>query len=96
MPKQPEYFDTVEKLAGNLKQKLGSATDKKKVVAIYAFNATGKTRLSNLLSDYDSEDSGIKTLCYNAFLEDTFVWDNENFVLRFNLNSWFIKIIKEQ
>jgi len=30
--------------------KLGDATTDKKVVAIYAFNATGKTRLSNFLN----------------------------------------------
>jgi wobble nucleotide-excising tRNase len=60
----------------------------KKVQLIYAFNGTGKTRLSRefrLLVDpkeveteEDSEDdSGIKVLYYNAFTEDLFFWDND-------------------
>jgi hypothetical protein len=119
MANQPETFETIESLAWNIKTKLGTAATKKKVVAIYAFNATGKTRLSNLLSGSDEngellltedcsaletengdeielENWKIKKLCYNAFLEDIFIWDNENFILKFNLNSWFIGIIKWQ
>lgn len=54
-------------------------------VLIYAFNATGKTRLSNNLSktQYDENDE-IKVLCYNAFLEDDFTWDNDNLVFRYS------------
>lgn len=61
----------------------------KKVQLIYAFNGTGKTRLSrefkSLVSpktDDDSEDeqaeiAGRKILYYNAFTEDLFYWDND-------------------
>lgn len=56
----------------------------KKVQLIYAFNGTGKTRLSRAFKeliapkDPDSdEDSGIKVLYYNAFTEDLFFWDND-------------------
>lgn len=60
----------------------------KKVQLIYAFNGTGKTRLSrefkelvapkNIESDEDAEDEqGIKVLYYNAFTEDLFYWDND-------------------
>lgn len=57
----------------------------KKVQLMYAFNGTGKTRLSRkfrLLVDpkntEDSEDeSGIKIMYYNAFTEDLFYWDND-------------------
>src|SRR5690606_35782971 len=60
----------------------------KKVQLIYAFNGTGKTRLSRefrLLvapKDVESEaetehESGIKILYYNAFTEDLFFWDND-------------------
>ena len=57
----------------------------KKVQLIYAFNGTGKTRLSREFKelvapkDADEEDqkeSGIKILYYNAFTEDLFYWDN--------------------
>ena len=58
----------------------------KKVQLIYAFNGTGKTRLSREFKeliapkDTDGEDqkeSGIKILYYNAFTEDLFYWDND-------------------
>lgn len=56
----------------------------KKVQLIYAFNGTGKTRLSRefrlLVAPKDLEDEeekGIKVLYYNAFTEDLFYWDND-------------------
>ncbi|EJO5348831.1 AAA family ATPase [Clostridium botulinum] len=59
-----------------------------KVQLIYAFNGTGKTRLSNefksLISpsmDNDTEEQlegfNRKYLYYNAFTEDLFYWDND-------------------
>lgn len=38
----------------------------------------------------------IKTLCYNAFLEDMFTWDNENYILKFNPHSWIIKLVIDE
>lgn len=55
----------------------------KKVQLIYAFNGTGKTRLSREFKeliapkDDDTENSGIKYMYYNAFTEDLFYWDND-------------------
>jgi len=56
----------------------------KKVQLIYAFNGTGKTRLSRefrlLIAPKeveDEENTGIKVLYYNAFTEDLFYWDND-------------------
>lgn len=58
----------------------------KKVQLIYAFNGSGKTRLSREfkqliapkeLEAEQEEDSGIKILYYNAFTEDLFFWDND-------------------
>ena len=56
----------------------------KKVQLIYAFNGTGKTRLSRefkeLISPKDDEGEGSlqkKILYYNAFTEDLFYWDND-------------------
>lgn len=62
----------------------------KKVQLIYAFNGTGKTRLSkefkrlvDISNDEivdDSEKTGLelkKVLYYNAFTEDLFHWDND-------------------
>ena len=56
----------------------------KKMQLIYAFNGSGKTRLSREFKeliapkDTDNEDeSAIKVLYYNAFTEDLFYWDND-------------------
>jgi hypothetical protein len=59
----------------------------KKVQLIYAFNGTGKTRLSREFkeliapkSDTETEDTGLsskKIIYYNAFTEDLFYWDND-------------------
>ncbi|MCP5162096.1 MAG: AAA family ATPase [Hahellaceae bacterium] len=61
----------------------------KKVQLIYAFNGTGKTRLSLafkelIASQNTDDDSGEETelsrskiLYYNAFTEDLFYWDND-------------------
>ena len=59
----------------------------KKVQLIYAFNGTGKTRLSRefkeLIAPKNTEpaegddESKIKILYYNAFTEDLFYWDND-------------------
>jgi hypothetical protein len=51
----------------------------KKIILVYAFNATGKTRLSVAFKDVtktlgNGEHTGIY---YNAFSEDLFIWDND-------------------
>lgn len=60
----------------------------KKVQLIYAFNGSGKTRLSREfrllvapksveIEDETDEHQGIKVLYYNAYTEDLFFWDND-------------------
>ncbi|MGL5787686.1 MAG: AAA family ATPase [Bacteroidales bacterium] len=62
----------------------------KKVQLIYAFNGTGKTRLSRVFKDLiapteanaaeneqEQNESLEKILYYNAFTEDLFYWDND-------------------
>jgi hypothetical protein len=58
----------------------------KKVQLIYAFNGSGKTRLSREFKELiapkevdaeQQEETGIKILYYNAFTEDLFYWDND-------------------
>lgn len=70
---------TLEEIA----QQLHAAN--KKVQLIYAFNGTGKTRLSRAMKDLiapkvegeEAEPSRQKILYYNAFTEDLFYWDND-------------------
>lgn len=57
----------------------------KKVQLIYAFNGTGKTRLSREFKELiapknqevGEEETKIKMMYYNAFTEDLFYWDND-------------------
>lgn len=83
-----------------------------KVQLIYAFNGTGKTRLSGEFKkliapkNYDadmeqSELSGGKYIYYNAFTEDLFYWDNDlefdsNPKLKIHPNSFTKWILEEQ
>lgn len=57
-----------------------------KVQLIYAFNGTGKTRLSRALKeiitpqideDAETDSTAPKVMYYNAFTEDLFYWDND-------------------
>ncbi len=57
--------------------------DERKYIVLFAYNGTGKTRLSaefKSLGQHVDETTGIKsadTLYYNAFTEDLFYWDND-------------------
>ncbi|WP_394146852.1 AAA family ATPase [Shewanella atlantica] len=80
----------------------------KKVQLIYAFNGTGKTRLSRLFKhlvspkvDEDGEQAPLKALYYNAFTEDLFYWDNdldgdEDRKLKIQPNAFTKWVLEEQ
>ena len=77
----------------------------KNVQLIYAFNGTGKTRLSKEFAKLvRAEEGGLtrdKILYYNAFTEDLFFWDNDldynqDFKLKIQPNSFISWIIEEQ
>ncbi len=91
----PNNLQTLEEVAGEIKSKLDSNSEKKKIVLIYAFNGVGKTRLSSVISNQQEEDS-ISLLSYNAFFEDLFTWDNEQYVLMCNKNNFIIRFIIDQ
>lgn len=89
-------------------QKLKDAD--KNLQLIYAFNGSGKTRLSREfkqliapkeLEAEQVEDSGIKILYYNAFTEDLFFWDNDleadaDRKLKIQPNSFTDWVLREQ
>lgn len=70
------------------------------IVLLYAFNRTGKTRLSMSFKEKGKKDKdGPNTLYYNAFTEDLFTWDNdlqkdEKRYLKINETSKFFKGLK--
>ncbi len=80
--------------------------DEKKYIALFAYNGTGKTRLSvefKSLGQQLNDETGEKTadtLYYNAFTEDLFYWDNDlendtDRLLKLNSNSRFFAGLKE-
>lgn len=96
-----KVFDTLEDIADKL------ISSDKKVHLIYAFNATGKTRLSTILKDKlniseNVEEEKVKKILYfNAFTEDLFTWENdlendENRYLKYDKRTFFGKFLEEQ
>lgn len=51
--------------------------DNKKCVLLFAYNGTGKTRLSMAFKDIGKAGESRDTLYFNAFTEDLFSWDND-------------------
>lgn len=52
---------------------------KQRITLIYAFNATGKTRLSVAYKNATKGENGAHAgVYYNAYSEDLFVWDNDS------------------
>lgn len=75
------------------------STDKKNIL-LYAYNGTGKTRLSMAFKDAEKKGNESDTLYYNAFTEDLFSWDNdfdgnEKRVLLINKDSRFVKGLQD-
>jgi wobble nucleotide-excising tRNase len=95
-------FTDLASLARYLREEL----DKKRFVLLYAYNGTGKTRLSTAFKDLgkkvdeNGEVSERDTLYFNAFTEDLFQWDNDLLndrerVLKINQDSRFFTGLAE-
>ena len=56
---------------------LRDVLENKKAVLLYAYNGTGKTRLSMAFKDMGKQDEDRDTLYFNAFTEDLFHWNND-------------------
>lgn len=87
-----ETLNNLEEVFNNLKSNFDTSTEKIKVNLVYAFNGTGKTRISRMFTDLFED----KALCFNSMFQDEFSWNNSNSILVFNINSWIAKFIKEQ
>jgi hypothetical protein len=96
-------FASLDKVADHLRETL----EHKKYVLLFAYNGTGKTRLSMTFKEQgkqaaegDEEAAQRDTLYFNAFTEDLFSWDNDldgdaQRVLRMNTGSRFFNGLKE-
>ena len=66
-------FANLDALAAHLRGEL----ENKKYILLYAYNGTGKTRLSMAFKDIGKQGDARDTLYFNAFTEDLFTWDND-------------------
>jgi len=93
-------YQSIKRLVQRLRDDLNSGNQR--FVLLYAYNSTGKTRLSMEFKDAGKrKNSGNSdTLYFNAFTEDLFHWDNDldndsQRILRINSASRFFSGIKE-
>lgn len=66
-------FESLEAIASHLRVQL----EEKRFLLLYAYNGTGKTRLSMAFKDLGKRGESRDTLYFNAFTEDLFYWDND-------------------
>lgn len=96
------HYDTLEDISRYFRLLL----NEKKCIVLFAYNGTGKTRLSvefKSLGQHIEDETGEKsadTLYFNAFTEDLFYWDNDlendtDRLLKLNSNSRFFSGLKE-
>lgn len=103
-----KQFTNLKRFARNIRDTLGTAdaTDTKNYYLLFAYNGTGKTRLSGEFKNLGkrrirgSEETTRDTLYYNAFTEDLFYWDNDlegdtDRRLFFNTNSRFFDGLRD-
>ncbi|MGJ1247610.1 AAA family ATPase [Sphingobacterium multivorum] len=93
------HYKTLDKLAIRLRDDL----NENHFVLLYAYNGTGKTRLSMEFKERGKKQKGSTgpdTLYFNAFTEDLFSWDNDlengkERVLKINGQSKFFNGLRE-
>lgn len=73
MANQLATFQELSEIAAHLREKL----EDKKYVLLFAYNGTGKTRLSMEFKELGKNGDDRDTLYFNAFTEDLFNWDND-------------------
>lgn len=98
-------FASLDAIAEHLRERL----EQKKYVLLFAYNGTGKTRLSMAFKDQgkqigegdeNPDETTRDTLYFNAFTEDLFQWDNDldgdaQRVLHMNTDSNFFNGLQE-
>jgi AAA domain len=89
------FFAELHALAQHLRGELDSdRQNTRKFILLYAYNGTGKTRLSTEFKNLGKVGEDRDTLYFNAFTEDLFSWDNDlandrERVLKINRQSRF-------
>jgi len=91
-------YKTLQRLVSRLRDDFKSGRND--FVLLFAYNGTGKTRLSMAFKDAGKKKGGRDTLYFNAYTEDLFYWDNDlkndsQRVLRINKDSRFFDGFRE-
>lgn len=91
-------YETLRPLVSRLRDDFKSGG--KDFVLLFAYNGTGKTRLSMAFKDAGKKGEARDTLYFNAYTEDLFYWDNDlkndsQRVLRINKDSRFFDGFRE-
>jgi len=73
MSQKLSVFNDLGEVADYLRERLVD----KKYFLLFAYNGTGKTRLSMEFKEHGKDDGERDTLYFNAFTEDLFYWDND-------------------
>lgn len=96
------FFSSLEAVSVQLRAVLENGMTRKNInqILLFAYNGTGKTRLSMAFKDISKQDGIRDTLYFNAFTEDLFRWDNdlendEQRVLKLNQDSRFFYGLQE-
>lgn len=95
----PETFSVIDEVAQNIESKLSADSNKKKMVLLYAFNGSGKTRLSTALEHITTQEGDserMRVLSYNAYFEDIFHWNNDESRLYIETHNEIVNLIREQ
>ena len=95
-------FKSIRRLVDRLRDDLNNPTTQNNFVLLYAYNGTGKTRLSMEFKDAGKRKNkgAPDTLYFNAYTEDLFSWDNDltgdrERRFRINSNSAFFAGLKD-
>jgi hypothetical protein len=83
------HFKTVKQLVDRLRDDFKSGDQH--FVLLYAYNGTGKTRISMEFKDAGKRKNGGNpdTLYFNAYTEDLFFWDNAFYASTLHpVSSW--------
>ncbi|EMC9463221.1 TPA: AAA family ATPase [Pseudomonas aeruginosa] len=95
-------YRSLKTLVRRLRDDLNNPTKPTHLVLVYAYNRTGKTRLSMEFKDAGKRKNGggSDTLYFNAYTEDLFIWENDldgdsARHLKLNPNSRFFNGIKD-
>lgn len=73
IPEKIYEYKTLDRLVVRIRDDLNNHH----FVLLFAYNGTGKTRLSMAFKDAGKKKNGKDTLYFNAFTEDLFHWDND-------------------